>query len=224
MKKRLVYITAILAVALFTGCGSKKQDESAELWTQIQGESVDEEKTEANKRTEDTAQINESVTSESITTEADSSRSSAATASTKPGLLKSTADIKLTDVDGSGANYTFMYDGEQYSAEYITDNWKIINSYKINNESDMIIICKALIDEKPVHGRDMESFRTADDMVYEWIIHNMAYEFLEDDDPMKSHAKDVDFDPEDQNRTFEEIYKDRTGKDFDLNDFLNFMN
>jgi hypothetical protein len=30
----------------------------------------------------------------------------------------------------------------------------------------------------------------------------------------------VDLDPEDQNRSFEEIYKDRTGKELDLNDFI----
>ncbi len=137
------------------------------------------------------------------------------------GLLKSTEDINLRDVDGSGTNYMFTYNGENFSAVYTTDNWRITDSYKIENVDDMLIICEALISIHPVHGSDMQSYRTAQDMAYEWLQHDLAYELLSDDDPLKANAKDVDLDPKDQNRSFEEIYKDRTGKEFSLSDFLN---
>ena len=129
--------------------------------------------------------------------------------------------ITLTDIDGKGTNYTFTYNGETFKAEYtIPENWKIHDSYLINSESDMLIICQALIDEHPIHGRDMVSFRTAEDMVYEWQIHNLAYAFLEDDDPFKDDCRDVDFDPKDQDLTIEEFYKSRTGEDFDFEKFF----
>lgn len=223
----------------------KTESDEKEVSVEVYGEAEQGEKSELEERggqleaevqSKDSAEINEeeneeesygasSTVEDSVTTNiTENVSSSDESLQTSSGLLTSTADINLTDVDGNGASYTFTYDGEQYSAEYITDNWKIRNSYKINNESDMIIICQALIDEKPVHGRDMESYRTAEDMVYEWVIHNMAYELLSDDDAMKAHAKDVDFDPKDQNRSFDEIYEDRTGKEFNINDFLNRMN
>ncbi len=125
--------------------------------------------------------------------------------------------INLTDVDGRGTNYIFTYDGEEYRAEYTTpENWKIYDSYLINSESDMLVICQALIDEHPIHGKDMVSYRTAEDMVYEWQIHNLSYAFLEDDDPYKDDCKDVDFDPKDQGLTIDEFYESRTGQNFDL--------
>ena len=135
------------------------------------------------------------------------------------GILSSTEDIGLTDVDGKGVNYTFTYNGETFEAKYTTDNWKIIDSYKISNIADTVIICQALIDEHPIHGRDMESYRTADDMAYEWLQHNIAYEILPDDNDLKAHSKDVDLDPADQGKDFDEIYEDRTGKKFSLDDF-----
>ncbi len=66
----------------------------------------------------------------------------------------------------------------------------------------------------------MVSYRTAEDMVYEWQIHNIAYAFLDDDDPLKADSRDVDLDPKDQGLTIEEIYKSRTGKDFDMGSIL----
>ena len=134
--------------------------------------------------------------------------------------LNDTSDIGLTDTDGAGTNYTFEYGGRNYTAIYTPDNWKIRDSYRIQNSEDMLIICQGLIDEHPVHGKDLVSFRTAEDMVYEWKVHNLAYEYLEDDDPLKSHVTDVDFDPKDQGITIEEFYKSRTGKDLDVTEFL----
>lgn len=136
------------------------------------------------------------------------------------GILKSAADIELTDTDGNGKNYHFYYAGDDFTAIYTPDNWKVKDSYRVHSESDMIIICQALIDEHPVHGKDMESYRTAEDMAYEWQIHNMGYAFFADDEKLRNKAKDVDFDPKDQGMTLEEFYKSRTGKDFDISEIL----
>lgn len=132
-------------------------------------------------------------------------------------ILRDASELNFTDVDGRGINYTFTYAGEEFRAVYSSnENWKVYDSYRINSEADLLIICQALIDEHPIHGRDMVSFRTAEDMVYEWQIHNMAYAFLKDDDPLKDDARDVDLDPKDQGLSIEELYKSRTGKDLDL--------
>ena len=77
-------------------------------------------------------------------------------------------------------------------------------------------ICQALIDIHPIHGSDMISYRTSDDMVYEWLQHNFAYSVLPDDNLWKNNAKNVDFDPQDQGKSIKEIYEDRTGKKFDF--------
>jgi len=132
------------------------------------------------------------------------------------GKLHSTSDIGLYDVDGAGTNYAFTYNGEEFRAQYYYDNWTIYDSYKITNKGDMKIICQALIDLHPIHGSDMESYRTADDMVYEWKQHNLAYKYLPEDNAWRSNAENVDFDPQDQGRSFEEIYEARTGQDIDL--------
>ncbi len=129
--------------------------------------------------------------------------------STEAGLLTGVEDIGLTNTDGKGENYTFTYDSSEFSAIYTTDNWQIIDSYLITNGSDMLIICQALIAEHPIHGKDMVSYRTAEDMVYEWKIHNIAYAVMDEDDPKRIKSKDVDFDPKDQNMTIEDVYKDR---------------
>ncbi len=140
--------------------------------------------------------------------------------SSTAGILKSAADIELTDTDGNGKNYHFYYAGDDFTAIYTTDNWKVKDSYRVHSEADMIIICQALIDEHPVHGKDMESYRTAEDMAYEWEIHNMGYAFFTDDENLRNKAKDVDFDPKDQGLTIEEFYESRTGKEFDVNVIL----
>lgn len=140
---------------------------------------------------------------------------------TTGAILRDASDLNFTDTDGKGSNYTFTYGGEQFRAVYTSDeNWKIYDSYKISSEKDLLIICQVLIDEHPIHGRDMVSFRTAEDMVYEWQIHNMAYAFLKDDDPLKDDTRDVDLDPKDQGLSIEEFYRSRTGKDLDIETIL----
>ncbi|MBE5823268.1 MAG: hypothetical protein E7308_04285 [Butyrivibrio sp.] len=140
--------------------------------------------------------------------------------SSTAGILKSAADIELTDTDGNGKNYHFYYAGDDFTAIYTPDNWKVKDSYRVHSEADMIIICQALIDEHPVHGKDLVSYRTAEDMAYEWQIHNMGYAFFSDDENLRNKAKDVDFDPKDQGLTIEDFYESRTGKEFDVNVIL----
>jgi len=118
--------------------------------------------------------------------------------------------IEIQDIDGK--NYTFDYKGETFSAIYTTDNWKIIDSYRIKDKNDITTICEALIDIHPIHGADMVTYRTATDMAFEWLQHNLAYEILPEGNSWRRNAKDVDLNPEDQYRTLAEMYEARTGK------------
>lgn len=167
--------------------------------------------------------LNNASEAESPDADDTNAEASAETASTSGGILSSPSDIALTDTDGKGVNYTFIYDGETFTAVYKPDSWRIYDSYKITSEADITIICQALIDVHQVHGKDLVSFRTADDMAYEWLVHNTAYELLPDGNDLKAHAKDVDLDPKDQGRTLEEIYKDRTGKELTMDTIMEYM-
>ena len=174
--------------------------------------------TDSENKTGDTdnssnSEASSKTTDGSINSATDSSGESA-------GLLTSAADLNLTSADGGSKNYTFVYDGETFKAKHTADHWTIYDSYKINSKSDMMIICQALIDLYPVHGSDMVSYRTAEDMTFEWQQHNLGYIFLGEKSEWASHLKDVDFDPADQGKSFDEIYKDRTGKEFKFSDFL----
>ena len=137
------------------------------------------------------------------------------------GILISPEDIELTNTEGK--KYTFQYDGETFNATYTTDHWTVIDSYKITNEADITIICQALCEEHLVHGADMESYRTPEDMAYEWQQHNIAYEVLPDSSSLKAKAKDVDLDPKDQGKSFKEIYEDRTGKELTIEELLKYL-
>jgi len=136
------------------------------------------------------------------------------------GVLSSPDDVYLVPVDDYGANYAFEYDGEQFSAYFDGVSWKVYDSYKIANHGDIEVICQALINEHPVYGSDWESFRTADDMTFEWEQHNLAYKALPEDNHWRNDAKDVDLDPYDQGKTFPEIYEARTGQKLDLKKYL----
>lgn len=130
-------------------------------------------------------------------------------------------DIVLIDVDGKSKNYEFIYNNEKFSVEYTTDHWKIYDSYKIVNELDIKNICNELIKVHPIHGRDMISYRTVDDMTYEWLQHNLAYVLLPKDNLFGLNAKDVDFEPYDQGKSLIEIYEDRTGQKFEFYNIFN---
>ena len=118
-----------------------------------------------------------------------------------PGILTSPEEIGLYDTDGSGTNYTFTYNGEIFTAIYTPDNWKIIDSYKITLKADIVLICEALASAHPIHGADMESWRTPEDMAFEWQEHNAAYMMLPESSEWKINVKDVDLNPEDQGKT-----------------------
>lgn len=133
-------------------------------------------------------------------------------------VLISTEKINLYDLDGKGKNYSFTYKGTSYTATYSKDNWHIVDSYKITDKKDIAIICQALIEVHPIHGRDMLSYRTVEDMVYEWTQHNIAYYILPEDNKWRKNAKDVDLDPADQGRSLAEMYESRTGKKFNIMD------
>ena len=124
-----------------------------------------------------------------------------------------TESVKLNDTDGSGTKYTFTYQGQTFTAEFTVnpgdkkENWRIYDSYLIRSRADMVMICSELIKLHGVHGRDMVSWRTAEDMADEWQIHNTAYDFLPDGNK-REHAKDVDFDPDDQGKSFWDFVKE----------------
>ncbi len=139
------------------------------------------------------------------------------------GILSSVSDIGLYDTDGAGKNYSFTYGGETFRAYFDGESWTIYDSYRVTSESDMKIICQALISVHPVLGRDRQSYRTPDDMAYEWTQHNIAFEFVPADSHWYSSAKDVNLDPDDQGRSIEEIYEARTGEKLDLGKILEKM-
>ena len=128
--------------------------------------------------------------------------------------------IELHDLDGQNTNFSFQYNGKTYTAKYTKDNWKIVDSYTINKKEDMEVICEALIDIHPIHGKDMVAYRTSDDMVTEWKLHNYIYNMLPEDSRWKNNAKDVDFNPQDQGLSLEEMYKIRTGRKISLEDVM----
>ena len=135
-------------------------------------------------------------------------------------VISTPADINLASADGT--NYTFNYNNETFTAVYTPDNWHIVDSFRVENTSDMEVICQALISVHPVHGADMASFRTPEDMVDEWVAHNLAYEMIvslgsEAELATNSYyisAKDVDFDQYDQGKSILEMYEERTGIHF----------
>ena len=121
----------------------------------------------------------------------------------------SSNQIKLYNKSNDGKNYTFTYKDEDFTAIYTEDNWKIVDSYKITNKEDMKSICEALIKVHPIHGKDMVSYRTVEDLVYEWEQHNIAYNVLPTDSKWSSSAKDVDLNPEDQGKNITDFVKNR---------------
>lgn len=239
LNSMITILAAMTIVAVMTGCSSDDVNDMIQSFTGENDYEISINSSDLNSSLSEDTTGSESGSDENITDESDvnsssgdnqelddtdntdTTRESGIDTSSSTGILTSTEDINLHDIDGAGTNYEFTYNGETYSVVYTTDNWRIYNSYKIQDIGDIAIICQALIDIHPIHGSDMESYRTVEDMAYEWLQHNLAYEFLPDDDPLKSHARDVDLDPKDQNKSFEEIYKDRTGKEFDITDYLN---
>jgi hypothetical protein len=208
MKKKVLFF--VLVSCMLASCGNNvsRKDESSSVTesssaSEVSAESSAESVVETSEFPAGDSSSGEQI--EEVITEMNEE------AEEEKGLLESAEDIQLTDVDGWETNYTFIYDGVTYNAVYTPDNWKIIDSYKITSEADMIIICGALAEVHPVHGSDGESFREPEDMAYEWVQHNIAYEILPDDNSWKANAKDVDINPADQNKSLYEMYKSKTG-------------
>ena len=137
---------------------------------------------------------------------------------TSGGILSSEYDIALRSSDGY--NYYFTYNGTDFYAEYKYDSWVIYDSYRIVNASDIEIICSALSLEHAVPSKDYTSYRTPSDMAFEWVQHNLAYYHLPQDSHWRQHAINVCLDPEDQGRTFQEFYEDRTGTKLDNEELI----
>lgn len=127
--------------------------------------------------------------------------------------------IEIKNIDGS--RYEFFYNNETYQVLYISDTWKVYNSYKITNSKDMKKICEALINIHKIPSSDYKSYRTVDDLVYEWKQHNLAYMILPESNSFRNSAKDVDLDPRDQGKSLVEIYEDRTGQKLDISKYFN---
>ena len=126
--------------------------------------------------------------------------------------LSSVDDVVLVPTDDYACGYVFNYGGEEFIAYFDTYSWRVYDSYKITNHGDIVIICQALINVHPVYGADWESWRTAEDMAYEWEQHNLAYQMLPVNSHWRDDAKDVDLDPDDQGKSFRDIYESRTSE------------
>ena len=236
MKKNTVKIPILSAAALITllsaGCAQYADDTETSVYSFVSKSTTEtatktETKTETKTQTETetapetttttktTKQSRKKKKSETTASEEPASETTVSTVSEYTGLIKSPEEFEIYDTDGCEWDYEFVYDGRIYEAIYTAEpeNWKIIDSYKITDHSDMTIICKALSDIHPIHGKDYITFRTPEDMVYEWEQHNLAYKLLPDSNSWKQNARDVDLDPEDQGKGLYELYKARTGGD-----------
>ena len=122
--------------------------------------------------------------------------------------LGSPEEIGLASEDD--VHFTFSYHNEIFQAAFITDTWKIIDSYKITNSADLVIICRALTEKHPVPTPDHSGERTPEDLAYEWEQHNLAYSLLPEGAKWKDNAKDVDLNPEDQGKNIVNYVIERT--------------
>ena len=192
--KKIICIMIVFAIVLFSGCESIDMERVADKGKEYLQTTQEKVKHEVKE------QIKKELAEQD--------------GSAEPGILSGVDDVVLTDLTGAGTDYVFIYDDVPYSATYTPDNWEIKDSYRITNAMDMALICQALINEHPIHGKDMISYRTCDDMAYEWVQHNIAYSFLPEDSQWMESVKNVDFDPEDQGRSYRDLYEDRTGRRF----------
>ena len=160
---------------------------------------------------ETTSDVPETATETVPPTEMPATETMPATVPASASLLSSPNDIDLHDTDGKERDYVFTYNGKEYTAIRTWHHWRILDSYEITNAADMHIICEALCAVQQIPSADGEGWRTPEDMVYEWSQHNLAYAFLPEGSSWRRHAKDVDFDPDDQGRSLYEIYRDRKG-------------
>ena len=200
MKK--IYMCFLCPVLLFTGCSAVHENEHSQSAQPAYGsrEETSGETTETNETSVHTSTAEMSrIEKIAKSVEYDEGES----------LLSSPPQITYQYSDEDYEYYSFIYGDEEFSVLHDNDNWKIFESYKIRNSEDMKLICQAMIDIDPVHGADMSSYRTTEDMAYEWIQHNIVYDLPGLDDEIKDSAANVDMDPKDQNMTIMEMYYNR---------------
>ena len=135
-----------------------------------------------------------------------------ASAGESPSL--SETELELTETDDD--IYAFSYGGETFTAQYtpyIGGNWKVVDSYKITNRADMVIICERLLKLNKVRGR-ITRWRTAKDMADEWEIHNRGYSLAlaYSMEGAAARLKDVDMDKKDQGKTFDDFLAEFLGR------------
>ena len=201
LMKHLMLIAALLCL---TGCSAEKPDFTFTIASSLPAQTTAPTGSAASPTI--TQSATQTITQTTTQTEA------TAEPARQGQLLSSPEDIALTCTDGIDRSYTFTYDGTAFTAVYTPDNWKIIDSWRITDNTDMIIICEALMAVHPIHGADLVSYRDAEDMAYEWEQHNIAYLLLPDDSPWKMNAKDVDINPADQGKSVYELYQDRISR------------
>ena len=123
--------------------------------------------------------------------------------------------------------YNFAYNGKTYSATYNESEqcWTIIDSFEISDKKVMYLECYNLIAKNPVPTEPGgTTYRTLDDMVYEWEQHNVAYNYFikiyNSGIPFSSElynyiaegisrAKNVSINPGDQGKNWIELCLDR---------------
>ena len=207
MNKILICLSAAF-IAVLTACGyNSGSDESSYTRPLTAWEAVP-----SAEKTIETAVITESkekpTEAETSASDAGSETEEAEEEKEKGSLLSSVDDIEIQD-SGDGSNYTFVYNNEEFHAVYTPDNWKIYDSYRVENINDIKIICEALISIEPIHNADGNGYRNADDLAFEWNEHNKAYRMLSDDSKWKENTKDVDLDPKDQGKSMADMAFDR---------------
>lgn len=160
-----------------------------------------------------TAAVTTTAAATAVTAAEPSTEAVSVSEAEEPSHLNSPEDIGLHCTDEGKNIYVFTYAELDFTAVYSPDNWHITDSYLIESYEDIFMICRALIEVHPIHSADMTSYRTADDMAYEWHQHNIAYSLLPDGSDWKESAKDVDLDAKDQNKNLFDFLIDRLDTD-----------
>ena len=129
----------------------------------------------------------------------------------------SESDFTLTESgsDYDAERYFFTYGDEKYNATYTPysgGDWKVIDSYKITNRADIVMICEELSKLHRIEGR-ITQYRTAKDMADEWEIHNRGYAVAMNYgmDIAVARLKDVDMDKKDQGKSFDDFLAEFMG-------------
>ena len=133
----------------------------------------------------------------------------------KPTLSEDEPEIIYNGSDGSAESYSFTCGGESFTALYTPysgGDWKVVDSYRITDRADMVMICEKLYRLHKIEGR-ITRYRTAKDMADEWEIHNQGYTIAKgySMDSAAARLKDVDMDRKDQGKTFDAFLKEFLG-------------